>query len=140
MKDSQAPDWIRLMVIEFHKETLCKILKGCKADARIKDDDTGEIYVLRGDLLSEKIGIIPFEYWERIQPGSIEKQDEIFSLVDTIRESEEVLRWLPSRGEDTASHAKRIGEMIQRKVSDEGGESFKLEYVKTPKVVKFAVK
>ncbi len=74
--------------------SLARLLKGSKAAGRILDDATGAEIVARGDLFTaELISKLSIDQYERIQiEGEHAAQDEIFKLVDRVREKEDEIR------------------------------------------------
>ncbi len=73
---------------------LGRLLKGQKAAARILDDVTGGEVVARGESFSaDVVKRLSFDQYERIQvDGDHAVQDQIFALVDKVREKEDEIR------------------------------------------------
>jgi DNA-directed RNA polymerase subunit beta len=74
--------------------TLARMIVGRKSTARIIDDNTGEELIARGQEFSaELIRRFSVDQYERIQvEGDHQLQNEIFQLVDKVREKEDEIR------------------------------------------------
>ena len=81
-------------VRESAARNLTRILAGRKAGSRLLDDNTGAEIVSRGELFTaESVARVSVEQYERIQvEGDHAVQDQIFALVDRVREKEDELR------------------------------------------------
>jgi len=74
--------------------SLGRVLKGYKAAGRILDDNTGAEIVTKGEAFTpELIKRLTLDQYERIQvEGDHTVQDQIFALVDRVREKEDEIR------------------------------------------------
>jgi len=81
-------------VRESAARSLVRMLKGYKAQARIMDDNTDEEIIGRGqEFTADIIRRLSVEQYERIQvDGDHTLQDQIFALVDKVREKEDEIR------------------------------------------------
>ena len=81
-------------VRESAARSLGRVLRGQKAAARVLDDHSGVELVARGEVFTtEVVQRLTFDQYERIQvDGEHTVQDQIFALVDKVREKEDEIR------------------------------------------------